>query len=135
MSNLKRFYYLISETKLNKSAIVRVFSCGKTESFTAMTEEQQLDAIAHLQECSKKMNKQCRRIFSRIRQIKLIHSDDKLSEADVIKYINNIIGLSVRKVTRLNEYTKDEIWQINRKLDAIKPKQEKKYRKNLKPLK
>jgi hypothetical protein len=132
MSNSKKFFYLISETKLDKNAIVKVFSSGKTESFSEMTEEQQLDAIAHLQQCCSKMSEQRRRIFSRVRQIKLIHKDDKLSEADVLRYIKNIKGLELREVSRLNDYTKVELWQINRKLDAIKPKQQVKYRKSLK---
>lgn len=128
----KRFYALLALTHLNKDEIVQTYTGRRTKNSSEMSEEEMDACLEYLQAYAEKMQKSRRRIFSRIRSIKLIHADDKLSEADVMRYIRNIVGLKLPDANRLNDYTLEELRMINRKLDAIKPKQEKKYRKSLK---
>lgn len=128
----KRFYLLLSQTHFDKNEIVRLFTNNRTEHSSEMNEQEMDACLEYLQKQAGAMNESRRRIFSRVRQIKLLHQDDKLSEAEVLRYIYNIVGLNLPKKTRLNDYTKEELWQINKKLDAIKPKQAVKYRKHLK---
>lgn len=119
-------------THLNKSDIVQTYTGGRTEESSEMSEEEMDACLDYLQAHADSMQKSRRRIFSRIRSIKLIHADDKLSEADVMRCIGNIVGLKLPKVVRLDDYNMEELRMINKKLDAIKPKQELKYRKSFK---
>lgn len=126
----ERLTWLLSATKnfANKGDLVAQYTKGRTRKSAEMAEEECEELIKHLSELSEKLNQQRRRIFSMIRSIKMIDADEKLSEADVLRYIRQIKNLKLSKVDRLNDYTTEELRKINTKLDAIKPKQEKKWR-------
>ena len=72
-----------------------------------------------------------RRIFSRIRSIKVIAFTEKLIESEVLAYIRNIKFLDLPEVQSLNDYNKAELKRINCKLDAIMPKAQLKNRKSM----
>ena len=72
-----------------------------------------------------------RRIFSRIRSIKVIASTEKVHEYQVLDYIRNIKFLDLPEVYSLSDYNKKELKRINCKLDAIMPKAQLKNRKSM----
>lgn len=129
-----RFYTLLSTTHLDKDDTVFWCTAGRTYKSSEMSETEMDACLDILQEHADMMNQQRRRIFSCIRSIHLLSADDKLGEDFVMRYIRNIVGLKLEKTNavRLNDYTSQDLKRINKKLDAIKPKQASKWRKQMK---
>jgi len=100
-------------------------------SMKKLTEEEAEMLISELKDLQKKADRQRKRIFSAIRSIKLIAPDEKFSEADVLAYLRQIKGFPLPYKRRLNDYNPQELSQIIRQLDAIRPKMQKKYRNSL----
>jgi hypothetical protein len=130
----KRLHWLITATNNieNKADLVSMYTAGRTRTSAEMSEDEAALLIEALEVQAKSLNKQRKRIFSQIRKIRLLHHDDKLSEGEVLQYIRSIVGLKVKSVDRLNEYTKQELNLILLRLDMIAKKTPENYRKKLK---
>jgi len=100
-------------------------------SMKKLTEEEAEMLISELKDLQKKADRQRKRIFSAIRSIKLLAPDEKLGEADVLAYLRQVKGFTLPYKRRLNDYNSQELSQIIRQLDAIRPKMQKKYRNTL----
>ena len=128
-----KFWWLVKNTnitELQKMALVRQYTAGRTQKSSEMKEEEMEMLLWNLRQLWESMNRMRRKIFVQIAKIKL--SDEKITEQQALGYIHKIVGLNIPKREKLNDYTKEELSQILNKLDAIAPKQQVKYRKNLK---
>lgn len=127
-----KFWWLVKNTnitELQKMALVRQYTAGRTQKSSEMKEEEMEMLLWNLRQLWESMNKMRRKIFVQIAKIKL--SDEKITEQQALGYIHKIVGLNILKREKLNDYTKEELSQILDKLDAIAPKQQRKYRKKM----
>jgi hypothetical protein len=129
----KRLYYLLQVTLSfeQKAELVSKYTSQRTCHSSEMSEEECEVLISELQELANTMDKQRKRIFAKIRAITGTHAHDKLSEATILSYLNQIKNLTVQKKTRLSDYDSAELKLINKQLDCIKEKSHVAQRKKM----
>jgi len=132
---IKQIYALVHTCGANKEKEVQKASKNRTTHASELNEQEVVSLIETLKLLASKTQQQRRRIFSKIRSIKVLHSDDKLTEADALRYIAYLVehkGLKVKKENRLNAYATCDLTVINTMLDEIAKKSHIANRKKMK---
>lgn len=128
-----KFWWLITNTattEAEKASLVEKYTLGRTCKSSEMNSEEMEMLLYELRQRFNEMNRMRRKIFALTSKIKLAES--VLNEQEVLRYIHNIVGLNLPQKPRLNDYTQSELKWILQKLEAIAPKQQRKYRKEMK---
>lgn len=128
-----KFWWLIANTattEAEKASLVKKYTLGRTCKTSEMNSEEMDMLLYELRRKFETMNRMRRKIFALVSKIKLAES--VLNEYEALRYIHNIVGLNLPQKPRLNDYTQNELEWILQKLEAISPKQQRKYRKEMK---
>lgn len=135
MKRLKWLIWATNRTAAQVNEYVQHYSKGAATKVHEMNDYSLSALYGYLESLNNSLNAQRRRIFSKVRSINNIPSEESITEADVMSYLERVVGLHIAEGQRLNSFDSEALHLINTKLDAIEKKTIAKRRKEMRPLK
>jgi hypothetical protein len=115
--------YLLQRTHTTHAQLEALLACSLPDGLHSATDDQLMQAYAHLLALGNTMQAQRRRIFAKMRSICGIPAHQHLDPAAVWAYLKNIVGLKLPpNAANLNDLDTQTLRQANAKLDAIERK-------------